>query len=233
MSSGTSIRTRSSLATSHYQNANLFKDKAKRVEAIYGDEDSSDIPQREKDDHTAYCFNSILSTVSFLEAQANEFVENLREDTQRIDDGRDPQYYPSIQSQHRDAITSASNIEDRLGGASPPVKFNVLLDIMGLDQFDRGSDPLEPALLLNRLRNELTHFSPEWVQGGPKAYTENEYGFEEDLKGRFELNPLYPEGNAFFPSQCMSYGCTEWATRYSRSLVYHFGLKVDVEMRAI
>lgn len=104
---------------------------------------------------------------------------------------------------------------------------------MGLDEFDRDSDPMEPVLVLNRLRNELTHHHSEWIKGGPKDYTENEYGFEEDLQGRFDLNPLMADGNAFFPSQCMSYGCSRWAIRYSRALVYHFGRKVGVDMRPL
>lgn len=93
--------------------------------------------------------------------------------------------------------------------ASPPIKFNVILDVMGLEEFDRSAEPLEPVCTLNRLRNELTHYSPKWIEGGPKDYTENEHGFEEDLKGRFDLNPLTAEGDPFFPDQCMSYGCCE------------------------
>lgn len=233
VSTSASVSMKSSLARTHFQNAKLFRDKAKELEAIFGDEDSSDIPLRNSEDHKAYCFSSVMSAVSFVEAQANEFVENLQEDKKRIDQGKDPHHYPDIQKAYRDSIVSTSNLDNRLGNASPPVKYNALLNIMGLQEFDREDSPLEQVLVLNRLRNELTHFSPEWVEGGPKKYTENEYGFEEDLKGRFELNPMTADGNAFFPTQCMSYGCAEWATRYSRALVQHFGHKIDVDMRAI
>lgn len=228
-----STRSKTSLGRLHFQNANILKDNAKEIEATFKAEDTRDVPLRKTRDHRAYCYNSILSIMSFVEAQANEFVDDLQEDKEQYENGQEPQFYPDISAKHRNKITSSSNLDNRMGGASPPIKYNVLLDVLGLDEFERDEEPIEPVLLLNKLRNELTHFSPEWVEGGPKTYTENEYGFEEDLKGRFDLNPIAAEGNGFFPDQCMSYGCVEWAIRNSRSLIYHFGVRVDVDMRAI
>ena len=37
--------------------------------------DAERIPQRKREDHTAYCFNCVLSTISFVDAVASEFVE--------------------------------------------------------------------------------------------------------------------------------------------------------------
>lgn len=225
------VRHKASLGSTHYQNAQLFRDKAQEIESIFENQDS--IPGRRREEHRAYCFNTIFSTVGFLEATANEFVENVREDQNRIDNGKDPHHYPNLNKNHRNKIYSEGNLDNRVSGASPPIKYNVILDIVDINGFDDTQDPLEPTLVLNRLRNELTHFSPEWVEGGPKKYTQNEYGFEQDLKGRFDLNPLTGDGNAFFPSQCMSYGCAEWAVRYSRALVHHFSNKLGIDMNQI
>lgn len=228
-----SIRTRSTLATIHLKNAKLFRDRAKEIESIFRDDTPSNIPQRKQSDHRAFCFNTILSAVSFVEATANEFVDDIREDKQRVIDDREPHFYPEIDKEYRDSIVSESNLDTRLRNASPPIKFNVLLDVMALEEYDREQNPLEPVLVLNRLRNELTHHSPEWVEGGPKEYTEDEYGFEEDIQGRFDLNPITAEGNAFFPTQCMSYGCADWAIQISKTLIRDFGRKTGVDIRPL
>lgn len=217
----------------HFQNAELFRDKANTIEAIFGDRDSSTIPKRKRADHGAYCFNAVFSTIRFIDATTNESRDDLEEDSTRIDQDDEPIFYLDINQQFRDNLVSASNLDNRFRNASPPIKFNVLLDVMGLDEFDEDSSPLEPVWVLNRLWRELTHFSPKWAKGGPKDYTENEYGFEEDLKGRFDLNPLIASGNPFFPDQCMSYGCAEWALRKVRVVVNRFGRKVGVEMRQL
>lgn len=195
--------------------------------------DAERIPQRKREDHTAYCFNCVLSTISFVDAVASEFVEDIYQDAERVDQGSQSLFYPDINRTFRDNIVTASSLDSRLSRASPPIKFNVLLDVMRLDEFDRTEDPLEPVVLLNRIRNELTHYSPKWVEGGPKNHTENEYGFEESLQDRFDLNPLSAPGNAFFPDQCMSFGCAEWATRNSRALVRHFGRRLNIDMRPL
>lgn len=228
-----SIKTRANLSQTHLQNAELFRDKASTIEAVFGDDDAPPAPKRKRADHKAYCFNAIISTISFLDATANQFVDDLEEDSTKIEQGNDPLFYPDINQQFRDDIVTAPNRENRFRKASPPIKFNVLLDIIGKDEFDRDSSPMEPVLALNRLRQELTHYSPEWVKGGPKDHTENEYGFEKDLQDRFDLNPLMAPGNAFFPDQCMSYGCTRWAVRHARALVTHFGRRIDVDIRSL
>lgn len=227
------VRQKSSFAVLHRQNAVFFQDKAKRIEALYSDENSSDIPTRDTKEHRAYVINSLFCSIGFLEALANEIIFNLAEDEERTKNGHDPRHYPDIDPSHRGQVMHESNLRNRIGEASLPIKYNVLLDVMDLNEFDRDSDPLEPVLLLNRLRNELVHFEPEWTEGGSKEYTENEYGFEEDLKDRFKLNPLTAEGNSFFPSQTMSYGCAKWATRHSRALAYHFSNRIDIEITFI
>ena len=226
-----SVSVRAHLSVTHFKNARIFRDKAKRIEAIYNNEPSSEVPQIDKEEHKAYCMNSIIGSVTFLESFAKEFAADLEDDQNRVDNGKDPQHVPEIDASHRQAIVNEPNLSNRLDNASPPIKYNVYLDIIGENEFDRSSDPLEPALVLTQLRNELVHYTPQWLEGGaPKDYTEDEYGFEEDLRGRFDLNPLMPSGNPFFPDQCLSYGCAEWALRYARALVYHFSNRVDFEL---
>jgi len=199
------IEFRTSFSTRHITNAVLLRDEARKIEATFESEDTSDVPAHESRKHKAYVTNSILSSVAFLETRAKEFVADVIED---YEDDRVRQHYPDLDSTYRNSIANASNIENRSDGASPPIKYNVILDIIGEAQFDRGNDPLEPpALLLNKLRNEMMHYEPEWVEHGEKTYTDNEFGFEKDLRERFELNPIMAPGNPFFPDQCLSASC--------------------------
>ena len=225
------VKSKAHLSVIHFQNARMFRDKAKRIEAIYHAEDPSEVPRDDKEEHRAYCMNSIIGSVTYLEAFAKEFAANLEDDQSRVDDGTGPRYFPEIDVSHRQAIINESDLAKRLSCASPPVKYNVFLDIMGKDEFDEDSDPLEPTLLLTTLRNELIHYTPQWVEGElPKDYTEDEYGFEEDLRGRFDLNPLTPDSSSVFPTQCLSYGCAKWALRYVRSLAYEFSNRVGFDL---
>lgn len=227
------IRSRPYLSITHIKNARLFRDKANRIESIYGDGNRPDVPQQEKVEHKAYCMNSVISSVTFLESFAKEFVDDMHEDQKRVDNGDSRRHRGEIDPSYRQAIVNNTDPSNYLGNVSPPIKYNIILDIIGENEFDKNDDPMEQALLLTKLRNELIHHSPEWLEGGKgKGHTNNEYGFEEDLKGRFELNPLIPKGNAFFPSQCLSYSCAKWALRYSRSLVYHFSGKVGFELHS-
>lgn len=137
---------RTFFSTIHIKNAVLLRDDAREIEATYRGEETSTIPAHAKRKHLAYVANSLLSSVAFLETLAKEFVVDLSEDTDEEIEGK--MHYPDIDPDKRKAIVTAADLETRFECASPPVKFNVLLDVMGLPEFDREDDPLEPARLL-------------------------------------------------------------------------------------
>lgn len=209
----------------HLRGARKFRDDALEIESAY--RDAAQVPQHEKNDHRIFATNCILSTISFLEAYAKEFVYKCEQD---VENWGKPVVLPELAQKPKEMVVDEDNLANRLNRASPPVNFNVLLDVMGLEEFEREEKPLEALLLLNRVRNKLIHYEPERVQSGPKQYTENEFGFEEELRNRFELNPLAAEGDSFFPDQCLSASCLQWATRNARSLVYLFSEKVGFEL---
>jgi hypothetical protein len=221
------IRSWAHLSIQHIKSARRFRDQANKIESIYTDRD--DIPQDEAEKYRIYSMNSILATSNFINTYIEEFVSDICDDKSKIDNGESATHHPNIKPEYRNKIANASNIDNRLRCSPAPGKYNVVLDIADINKFDEA--PMEQMHLLNRLRNEIIHFNPQWTEGGQsKTYTNDEYGFEEDLKGRFDLNPLMADGNAFFPSQCISYGCAKWSLRYGRSLVYHFSNKIGVEL---
>jgi hypothetical protein len=235
-----SIQASTTLRSDHFQNAKRFRDEAKRIEATYSSvnpDDSSSIPNEDKKKHRAYCLNSIISTACFLEATINHLYWEIWDDLNRINNGDDPIHYPDVQDYRQNIIRaerapprSRKRLSNRREDAGIIGNYNIFLDVNGFDEFDKDTVPAEPVDRVLDIRNELVHFSPRWIQGGGKEYTENEYGFEGSLKDQFELNPLMPSGNAFFPDQCLSYGCAEWSARVSKGFVSQFSKRIDLEI---
>ena len=235
-----SITASTTLRSDHLENAKRFRDEAKRIEAIYSSVDPnevSSIPDEDKSKHRAYCINSIISTACFLEATINHLYWEIWDDIRRINDGKDAIHYPDAQEYRRNIMRAErappqgqKKLSNRREDAGIIGNYNIFLDVNDFDEFDKNTTPAEPVDRVLDIRNELVHFSPRWIQGGGKEYTENEYGFEESLKDRFELNPLMPGGNAFFPDQCLSYGCAQWAARISEGFVSHFSRRINLEI---
>lgn len=234
-----SVRATTTLRQDHFENAKRFRDDARRIEALYSSVDPNEgsIPNEDKSKHRAYCMNSVISTVCFLESTINHLYWEMWGDIHRINDGDDPIHFPEAQKYRQNIKDAEHNppegqkkLSNRLVDAGILGKYNIFLDVNDIDEFDKDTAPAEPVDRVLDIRNELVHFEPRWIQGGGKDYTENEYGFEEDLKGRFELNPLMPQGNAFFPDQCLSYGCAEWSARVSKGFVSHFSQSINMEI---
>lgn len=236
-----SVSHTTTLKGHHLVHAELFRDEARRIEAVYDavdpDTGSSSIPENDKTKHRAFCMNSIISTACFLESTINSLYWETWDDIRRIDNGDDPIHFPDVPA-YRQRIEEAEHnpgqgqkkLSNRLEQAGILGKYNIFLDMNDIDEFDKESTPAEPVDRVLDIRNELVHFEPRWIQGGAKAYTENQYGIEEQLEGRFDLNPLMPGGNAFFPDQCMCYGCAEWALRVSRGFVRQFSIRIDLQI---
>lgn len=234
-----SVRHTTTLKGHHLTNAELFQDEARRIEALYSDVPSensrSSVPEEDMRNHRAYCMNSVISAVCFLESTVNSLFWDIWDDIDRIESGDDPIHYPDMPKDERQAVVDAKQsppngqkkLSNRLENAGILGKYNIFLDVAGYDEFEKDETPAEPVARVLDIRNELVHFEPRWIEGGGKTETNNEYDFEESLQDRFDLNPLMASGNAFFPSQCMSYGCAEWAVRVSRGFVRQFSIKID------
>ncbi|WP_396610811.1 hypothetical protein ACH9L7_11320 [Haloferax sp. S1W] len=216
------------LSSRHLENAEIFKDQASEIEAIYHDHDHRLIPNDVKKRHTAFTMNALVSSASFVESWFKEFLFKISEDVERAEKGN-KLHYPNLDSNTREQILTADNLDKRLRKASSPIKYNVILDIAELDEFDRNSTPLEQLILLNWMRNKLVHYEPKWQEGGIEDDLENVYGFEESLQGRFELNPLAASGDPFFPTQCLSASCADWAIRHVKGFNRNFSGRMGIE----
>ncbi len=70
---------------------------------------------------------------------------------------------------------------------------------------------------LTRLRNALTHFTPEWDNALSKHID-----LEQHRKNRFTINRFYPPGSLFFPYRCLSASCGSWSFKVSKEFIELF-----------
>jgi hypothetical protein len=206
----------------------------REIEAIYGHEDA-EIPLIDKRKHKSASISTIFASAATIECFANEFVDRSLDEYVRRARGRDRTSYENIDFENLEKIAKngakpkTKYAENAVDNAQSSRSINKILEIIGEDKFDPGKDPQESVDLLFQMRGRLYHHKPEWIQGGPKDYTEDEYGFESKLKGRFDLNPFMPPGNAFFPTQCTSESCATWVINNVSDLINSFGDKTGYD----
>jgi hypothetical protein len=208
---------RAYFSINHIQAATHFAKRSRDIEESY---DGIYSEQRFVE-HSAYVVGSIFATASFLEATINEFFQDAMDDASP--------HYSSSQLPPEIKITIANMWKSgvpRTAKYTILEKFQLALAFMEKKPFEPGIRPFQEIELLIKLRNALIHFEPEWA-GSPSIGKQNK-SFEEGLKGKFALNPLYEEGNSFFPDRCLGYGCARWAVDSSVRFADEFFSRIGI-----
>ena len=180
----------------HIKSACLFAQFSFNIETL-GDGRSREERLTEQ---TAYVTGSILSSVAFLEATINEVYADAADgmlNARKLDAG----------DVRRLGILWETEAFERRAGILE--KLQVALTFADSQAFDAGVAPYQDARLLIKLRNFIVHAKPEWITAGvKKGKVPN---LEEQLRLKFKLNPLAPEGSEFFPNKCLGHGGANWA----------------------
>jgi hypothetical protein len=153
--------------------------------------------------HRAYVVGAIMTSVASVEALINEF-------------------YLDAVDNHLGAILD-TNQQSLLAELWKPLeqkrvrileKYQIALAAIKSNKFDISRGPYQDVSLLIDLRNMLVHFKPEW-DNAPKKHKE----IEEKLRGKFELNPFWPEDDTSFFSIQMS---QPWMCKLGCKVKYGF-----------
>ncbi|MCK1407624.1 hypothetical protein [Bradyrhizobium sp. 76] len=104
-------------------------------------------------------------------------------------------------------------------------KLDLVLVLRGRDKLDRGSSSFQAVKMLGLLRNELTHFKPEWSHKKQRHLV-----VSEKLRGLFTLNPWFGREGAF-PSAWVSHSCTIWAVTSAIKFLQEFEDLADLPGR--
>lgn len=202
MANGT---VRSNLSAWHIIAAAQFARNAGELESSYAGKPFDDFYQ----DIASCVMASIFFSVAALEAGINELFTDasitIAEQTESLTREIWTQY---------EAKTSVLD------------KYNLALMLKNNEKLDKGNAGFQNAELLIRLRNALVHSKPEWSHENGKHKN-----IEKQLAGKFATSPFMTSGDVFFPKQCMSHACAEWAVRSARNFMSIFCSTAHLEDR--
>ena len=106
---------------------------------------------------------------------------------------------------------------------SAPVvrRYDMILHLLRKEAMDQRTKTHQWAVLLTRLRNALVHFESKSGQemGGQKLF--------KSLKILGHQKPSFVQGNVnFFPFECLSAECAEWAWKTAVAFLDEFSKKL-------
>ncbi len=208
------IEEKSLFSFAHIQSSALFSRYAQKIELDYDGKFSDELIAQ----HRAYVTAAIFSSVAFLEAQINEFFTGVN----------DVHLKSNFSDPHKKNFELAWSIigHRRIWCVE---KYNIALKCAEKPKFESQSQIMQEIGCLRELRNKLVHYEPRWFSVlHNNLPTKNTREFEIKLVGKFKTNPLTGEGNAFFPSKCLSHGCARWAIENSLAFSDEFFTRMSI-----
>ena len=164
-----------------------------------------------------------MSSVSFLEATINElFMDSVENPNGRIKD------------LNRSAVKMFAKMWKkgipRTAGYPILEKYQIALSLANKKEFDLGASLLQNVTVLVKLRNALVHFEPESVitKSTNEKSLVKQQKLEQQLKGKFKVNPYTGIDNPFFPDKCLSLGCALWALKTTINFADAFFLELGI-----
>lgn len=191
-------RTKTSMALFFIKSCYRFYQRARKFE------EENDHPN---EDFNADIIGGLISSVSFLECFINEIYINIADDDIWICCDIAPHKAELVRKMWTRNIprTAKYGILE---------KYDILLDLIEKQSFDKGKFPYQDANLLVEIRNELVHFEPRWYKFDTEAKTQdpiNPHKLESKLKGKFKPSQLHKTAYFLFPHYCFSSDCLYWA----------------------
>ena len=215
-----SMKSRSYLSMNHILSAVSFAQKADDIERTYSRH--KDESYKISYDHRGYVIATIMLSISFLEANINEFCADSEEN--RTDNNK--------------TVFNKRDLIGRLWTEGIPrtakykiiEKYNFVLSVYERDTFKIGCKPGQDVLLLTKLRNALIHYEPETVlcDATPSSNPGDKHSFEKMFKGKFEINPIAGRGDAFYPNKLLGSSCAKWAAKSAISFADSFFDKIEI-----
>jgi hypothetical protein len=106
---------------------------------------------------------------------------------------------------------------------SPFEKLNLVLELRRKPKFNKKEKEFQAMDAVIHLRNQLTHFKPEWVNEPIKHAA-----ISDRLKGYFERNTRHFQGEGIFPRAWAGHSCTSWAVNTTLEFIEEFERLADL-----
>jgi len=185
--------------------AQSARDKAGKIEVIFGGDDVLMVPDEENREYQHNVVSAVVNSIGFLEGQKYWFIYRSDEGEWNFDNPVDIQE------------TGWKGLEDA---------FVRMLDACGRENgFLKDSRPYQEVKVLREFRDDLLHFESPKVTAGKES---EEYDIDEELKGlNFPENPI--RTNNSYPFKWFSYEMAERSVRMYFTLWRFFGRQLDKE----
>ncbi len=214
------MRPRIYYSSQHLWGANHWCTQAEKIEQAANNTPQSD-SNRFDVEHRAYVINSVFSAVAFLEAAINELFQDAYDEHLAYIAPLGPDVRLSLAEFWRIIAEHNVRARSRFGTTE---KYEIALALTHNEAFDHDSDLYRNVRLAIRLQNALVHYKPSTLMQIDKS------GFEEELHGKFPLNPLMADTeHPFFPDKALGSGCAKWVTNACRSWADTFFAEIGLK----
>jgi hypothetical protein len=153
---------------------------------------------------------SIICSVAALESNINEYLVDHEKNIDKIPTNFDPALFKKYK------LTKNKLSKQLLENTNIIFKYDIIWFIKK-NRLPAENKIQQDARYLTRLRNALTHFTPEWDNA-----LSRHINLEKGVKNRFALNPFYPPKALFFPYRCLSASCAIWSCKVSNEFMELF-----------
>lgn len=189
------IRQKSAFAVQHLMAAARFSRRCGEIEYQNKGKELGNF----YNEQIACVSSTVMLACASMEANINEYFSEVETNF--------PELSNQLQQDAFNLVEKKSIIE----------KYQFALSFKGRNKLPTDKQPYQDARLLIKLRNALVHFNPEWHDE-----QDQHKKIENQLVGKFPINPFIGKNGVFFPQQCMSYGCTQWSVTSALNFMKRF-----------
>lgn len=210
---GLTVKTH--LSANHILAASLFARWCGEIESE--NQNQTSLSQDLDIEHRSLAIGTPIEAVAFLETAINELYMAAQDNDPNVFANADP-LLPKLMVQLWEELEEKRIL----------TKYQTTLLLAQKPKFSAGEPPLQLTAHLIALRNALVHYKPEW-DNQLKAHK----SIEDRLGKAFPTNPFAGKNKAFFPSQCLGYGCAAWSVRTAWAFVKEFYSRMELPYWAL
>jgi len=171
---------------------------------------SIDPPQKDLNLYLSQVSTAIICSVAALESNINEYLIDHEKHIDKAPSISDPRLLKKY-------TFNKNRLSSQLRQSTSIIfRYDLIWFIMKNDLLSEN-DTKRNIRHLTRLRNALTHFTPEWDNNLLKHVR-----LEKNRQNRFTLSPFYAPGCIFFPYRCLSASCANWSCKVSNEFIELF-----------
>lgn len=194
------VRKKTPLSARHLKGAQLSLVHAKTSERA-----------ENRTSYEAYVINTIISSISFLEGEINNFI-NTASNLENLEYGENGKNF-GLDFKTKARFNYWIEDKDRrkeLRNKDTLEKAQFALKVVGRKKFSKGMGIYQRTDIVRDLRNHLVHDTPKLRPAGGETM---DYELNNKLQSYVDNSPLASPGDPDFPDKKLSYDCAQWCLK--------------------